>query len=295
FDGPADEKALGVLLKPPAVRGVTEPLVNLELTEWRTILARLRRAGLLAGEDTHNPGHLDTHPLVREYFGEQLRSLRTEAWKECNRRLYEYYRTLAPQFPDNFRKMEPLFLSVICGCNAGLFHEALHEVYIPRIQRGDVYFTANVIGARGALLLALVHFFEHGRWGSLVENCSEGQGLTAEDQLFILKQAGLYLTATRGLGAPEARICYQRAEPLCHSLNRPVLLYVALMGQWRYSLMNDKLTPTMEIAERVRSLAQEQKESALMIGAYRALAGTLFFAGDFEAARKCAIRGVEIC
>ena len=85
--------------------------------------------------------------------------------RKCNRRLYEYYRTLAPQLPNSFREMEPLFLSVICGCNAGLFHEALHEVYIPRIQRGDVYFAANVLGARGALLLALVHFFEHGRWG----------------------------------------------------------------------------------------------------------------------------------
>src|SRR6516164_10272241 len=34
----------------------------------------IRRARLLAGEDPHNPGCLDTHPLVREYFGEQLRS-----------------------------------------------------------------------------------------------------------------------------------------------------------------------------------------------------------------------------
>jgi hypothetical protein len=32
--------------------------------------------------------------------------------------------------------MEPLFSAVICGCNAGLLREALHEVYIPRIQRG---------------------------------------------------------------------------------------------------------------------------------------------------------------
>jgi len=61
-------------------------------------------------------------------------------------------------------------------------------------------------------------------------------------------QAGLYLTATRGLGASEARICYERAEPWCHSLNRPVLLYVALMGQWHYSLMHDKLTSTIQIA-----------------------------------------------
>src|ERR1700688_959126 len=121
FDRPAEEKALGALLKSPAIPGLTESLTNLSPTEWRTILARLRRARLLAGEDPHNPGHLDAHPLVREYFGEQLRSQRTKAWKECNRRLYNYYRTLAPQLPDSFREMEPLFLAVICGCRAGLF------------------------------------------------------------------------------------------------------------------------------------------------------------------------------
>ena len=79
----------------------------------------------------------------------------------------------------------------------------------------------NVLGARGALLLVLVHFFEHGRWGSPVETAVEGQSLNGEDQLFILMQAAKYLTNTRGLGAPEARICYERAEPLCHSLTNP--------------------------------------------------------------------------
>ena len=158
----------------------------------------------------------------------------------------------------------------------------------------NAFFAANVLGARGALLSVLVHFFEHGRWGSPVETAVEGQSLTAEDQLFILMQAGLYLTATRGLGAPEARICYERAEALCHSLNRPLLLYVALIGQWRYSLMTDKLTATMQIAERVYSLAQEQNDAALMIGACRALAATLYFLGDFESARQYAMRGVQI-
>jgi hypothetical protein len=294
FDRPADEKAFGALLKSPAIRGLTESLTDLSPTEWRTILARLRRARLLAAEDPHNPEHLDTHPLVREYFGEQLQSQRTEAWKECNGRLCDYYQALAPQLPDSLKEMEPLFLAVICGCNAGLFREALHEVYIPRIQRGDISFAANVLGARGALLSGLAQFFEQGRWGSLVESAHEEQSLTAEDQLFILMQAGLYLTATRGLGAPEARICYERAESLCHSLDRPLLLYVALIGQWRYSLHTDKLTATMQIAERVYSLAKEHNDSALMIGAHRALAVTLYFLGDFKSARQHAMCGVQI-
>ncbi len=294
FDRPADEKALGVLLKSPAIPGLTESLTDLSPSEWRTILTRVRRARLLARKDPHNPGHLDTHPLVREYFGEQLRSRRTEAWKECNRRLFNYYRTLAPQLPDTFREMEPLFLAVICGCNAGLFHEALREVYIPRIQRGDAFFAAKVLGVRGALLSVLVHFFEHGRWGSSVEKAVEGQGLAAEDQLFILMQAGLYLTATRGFAAPEALICYERAESLCDSLNRPMVLFSALRGLWRYSLVTDKLSATMQIAKRVYSLAQDQNDSALMMGAYRALACTLYFSGDFEASRQYAMRGVQI-
>jgi hypothetical protein len=99
FDRPADEKALGALLKSPAIQGVAESLIDVGSTEWQTVLSRLRRARLLAAEDPHNLGHLDTHPLVREYFGEQLRSQRTDAWKECNRRLFHYYRTLAPQLP----------------------------------------------------------------------------------------------------------------------------------------------------------------------------------------------------
>jgi hypothetical protein len=51
------------------------------------------------------------------------------------------------------------------GCNAGLFREALQEVYIPRIQRENASFAANVLGTRGALLSVLIHFFEHGRLG----------------------------------------------------------------------------------------------------------------------------------
>ena len=294
FDRPADEKPLGALLNPPAIPGLTEALTNLSPTEWRSILARLRRARLLAEEDPHNRGDLDTHPLVREYFGEQLRSQRTEAWRECNRRLFYYYQKLAPQLPDSFSQMEPLFLAVICGCNAGLFREALHDVYIPRIQRGDAGFAANVLGVRGTLLSVLVHFFEHERWRSPLQAGDEGQSLTAEDHLFILMQAAAYLTVTRGVGAPEARICYERAESLCHSLNRPVLLYVALMGLWRCSFVADKLSATMPLAKRVYSLAQEQNDSSLMIGACTALGSTHYYLGDFETARQYITRAVQI-
>jgi len=195
--------------------------------------------------------------------------------------------------PEMFRDMDPLFLAVVCGCNAGLFREALREVYIPRIQRGDVSFAANVLGATRALLSALVHFFENGHWGSLVETAAMGQSLTEEDQLFILTQAARYLTATRE-SAPEAQICYERAEALCHSLNRPRSLYLALLGQWRYSLTTDRLSVTMQSAKRVLTLAQEQNNSTLIIGACAAVGWTHYYLADFTTARQYATHGVHI-
>src|SRR6516165_5063346 len=48
FDRPADEKALGALLKPPAIGDLTVSLTDLSQIEWRTIVARLRRARLIS-------------------------------------------------------------------------------------------------------------------------------------------------------------------------------------------------------------------------------------------------------
>jgi hypothetical protein len=85
-------------------------------------------------------------------------------------------------------------------------------------------------------------------------------------------QAGQHLTATRGTAAPEAGICYERAESLAHSLNCPTTLQLALVGQWHHSLMTDRLSATMQIAKRLYSLAQKQNDTLLLIGAYGALA-----------------------
>jgi predicted ATPase len=71
-------------------------------------------------------------------------------------------------------------------------------------------------------------------------------------------------------------------------------LFSALRGLWRYSLVTNKLSATMQIAKRVYSLAQDQNDCGLMIGAYRALAVTLYYLGDFTSARQYAMRGIEI-
>jgi len=60
-------------------------------------------------------------------------------------------------------------------------------------------------------------------------------------------------------------------------------------------LVTEKLTATLQIAERVYSLAHNQDDPAIMIGGYSALAATHCYLGDdFETARQYALRGVEI-
>jgi predicted ATPase len=81
---------------------------------------------------------------------------------------------------------------------------------------------------------------------------------------------------------------------LCHSLDRPLLLYSALIGRWRYSSQTDKLTAALRLAKRIYALAQQQNEPALMIGACRALAINRYYLGDFEVAARYAKRGVRI-
>jgi len=63
--------------------------------------------------------------------------------------------------------------------------------------------------------LALAHFFERGRWGSLADTNIEGQSLTAEDHLFVLSQAGLQLIHVQGMFAPrEQRTAATCAKPM---------------------------------------------------------------------------------
>jgi hypothetical protein len=140
----------------------------------------------------------------------------------------------------------------------------------------------------------IVHFFEHGHWGSPAQTAVAGQSLTVEDQLFILMEAGHLITAIQGMGAPEAGLCYERAESLARSLKRFPSFYLALVGQWRHSLNTDKLSATLQIAKRLYALAQEKNDSSLLIGACAALAPTLHYLGDFEASGQYATRGVQL-
>jgi tetratricopeptide (TPR) repeat protein len=200
FDRPPDAGAIRVLREPPAMPGLTERLQNLSDYAWNVALDNLRRTRLLAAG-------LDCHPLVREHFGDQLKSAAPAAWKEAHRRLYEYYKAQAKEYPDTIEEMAPLYAAVAHGCQAGRHQETLDDVYWRRIQRGNEFFNTKKLGAISADLAAIAGFFDS-PWEKPVA------GLRDSDAALLLNQAGIALRALsrlREAGQPlkaglEARI-----------------------------------------------------------------------------------------
>ncbi len=162
FDRPVETGAVEALKADPAVPGVTERLRHISEEEWNNALVNLRTAKLLAKENPKKQDVLDCHPLVREHFGEKLREKNPAGWRECHRRLFHYFKELpGKELPDTLPEMEPLFAAIAHGCRAGLYNEARYDVYYKRIQRDSkINYCCNQLGAFGADLAALSHFFE---------------------------------------------------------------------------------------------------------------------------------------
>ncbi len=203
FDRPATADCLEALWKAPAIAGLTEPLFTVE-EKWlglkqtlhpitdaqRNIaLKRLEDARLLTVN--RDPAgtllSLDAHPLLREYFAQQLRegragcpqpaaagsdaatrSRRAEdsapyqpAWRAAHRRLYEHLCATTKDQPDaTLEDLQPLYQAVAHGCQAGLQQEARDNVWFERIRRGNEYYSMYKLGAFGSDLGAIACFFE---------------------------------------------------------------------------------------------------------------------------------------
>jgi len=214
FDRPVEPGAIAALRKAPAIPGVADRLQGLSGKEWQWALSHLREAGLVAGSGAHKnaaattdtgttgtkrpirpigpietTGSIDSHPLVREYFGAKLKQENPEGWRAAHERLYQYYKDLPEkECPDTLEEMEPLFAAVAHGCQAGLHEEARYKVYWKRIRRGDEAYTVRKLGAFGADLACLSHFFEE-PWGQ------PASGLSERSKAFVLGWAAFRLRA----------------------------------------------------------------------------------------------------
>ena len=185
FDRPASADCLAALRRKPAIAGLTDRLAGLDAEDWNIAVTSLVELGLLSTD----AGTLDAHPLLREYFGQQLRDERSEAWTEGHRRLYEHLCEATDHQPDTLDGLQPLYQAVAHGCEAGLHQQALMDVYVDRILRGTVsFYSTTKLGAIGADLGAVACFFDR-PWSRLSPN------LSAADQAWLLNEAASRLRA----------------------------------------------------------------------------------------------------
>jgi len=190
FDRPADAGCLSALRREPAITGLTEPLIGLGEDDWNYTVSSLRECSLIAGQSYELS--LDAHPLVRKYFGRQLRDKNSAAWREAHRRLYEHLTKSTEHRPDMLAGLQPLYQAVAHGCQAGIQQEACHKVYIDRILRGtrgpDAFYSTSKLGAFGSDLAAVACFFER-PWTAVSPQLSEG------DRAWLLYEAAMRLRA----------------------------------------------------------------------------------------------------
>lgn len=160
FDGPAEECVIDALKACPALPGVTEQLQKLSGEDWQYALSRLIDSGLMDEKNPQKPDDLHCHPLIREYLSQKLQDQNPNGWEAAHHRLYRYYKDFpGKKLPETLQEMGPLFKAVTHGCRAGLYQEALIDVYWARIKRKNQNYNTRQLGAFGADIAALSYFF----------------------------------------------------------------------------------------------------------------------------------------
>ncbi len=85
FDRPATRGDLRQILEPP-IPGLTTRLPEPGSPDWNRVVGKLRRLGLLTPLEESQPETLDTHPLIREHFGAELKTESPAVWRRAQRR-----------------------------------------------------------------------------------------------------------------------------------------------------------------------------------------------------------------
>lgn len=165
FDRPANGDCIKALRAAPSITGLTDQIVRLNDGDWQRAITRLREVRLIAPPDPTAPDALDTHPLVREWFGVRLRQTSEAAWKAAHNRLYDHLRdTTHEGLNPTLEDLAPLYQAVVHGCHAERYREALDEIFVKRICRitGDEleFYSTKKLGASGSNLAAMFWFFE---------------------------------------------------------------------------------------------------------------------------------------
>ncbi len=105
---------------------------------------------------------------------------------------------------------------------------------------------------------------------------------------------GPVLVSTKGFANPEVERTYKRARQLCAEQGQSPHLFPVLWGLWNFYEVKGQVDTALQLAQQMLELAEESKETALLLEANYALGDTLFWAGDFERSLQHLERALEL-
>ncbi|MEL7336438.1 MAG: hypothetical protein AAFN70_09595 [Planctomycetota bacterium] len=299
FDRPINEDCLRALRSEPAIENLTDNIIGLTDRQWNAAVRRLEQielisnVGQLSARDTEaehenphqtvgatEPQSLDAHPLIREYFAEQLRREQVDAFRAGHSRLFDHLCESTPHRPDGIEGLQPLYQAVVHGCLAERQQEVCDNVYIDRILRGggsDGFYSTKMLGAIGADLSAAAAFFDQ-PWTNLSPNLSEPA------QAWLLNDAAYHL---RALGRLTEAVQPMRAgleQRIKQEVWKSASVIASNLSQLELTL--GRVSSSVESARRSVEYADRSKNTFQRMSKRTAAADALHHFGEFDEAAE---------
>jgi class 3 adenylate cyclase/predicted ATPase len=105
---------------------------------------------------------------------------------------------------------------------------------------------------------------------------------------------GPALMATKGWGASEPHVAFQRARILCEEVGDQQQSFAALWGIWLFHAAGSDLKNGLDLVGELFRIADTEKDEALELQAHHAAWGTRCWFGDMDVAIKHVERGLEL-
>ena len=116
----------------------------------------------------------------------------------------------------------------------------------------------------------------------------------AQQELDLQLALGPALMATKGYAAPEVEQTYARARALCAKVGDTPQRFPTLRGLWGFYHNRGALPTARELGEQLYRLAQCEAAPTHLLEAHAALGNTLFFLGEYAAARTHLEQGIAL-
>jgi class 3 adenylate cyclase/predicted ATPase len=105
---------------------------------------------------------------------------------------------------------------------------------------------------------------------------------------------GASLLAVKGYATGEVRETYTSAQQLCQHLDDPHQLFSVLRGLWNYYANRAELQMAYALGEQLLTLAQQERDAAMLCAAHRVLGVTLWSLGSVASASMHFAQGVAL-